>query len=148
MRLHRKHQTATDDLAVHPNSACAAHAMFAAHMGPRKLQMLPEKVSQVQPRQDLRFDALTLHHTANGEEDTEHGIVFAEAFPPLNYEKGGQTIDLAFWRAPERLLDESDELVEWARIALAAAARVAAKRDRPAPRRQKAHPTRPVGRSC
>lgn len=52
----------------------------------------------------------------------------AEAFPPLNYEKGGRLIDLAFWRAPERLLDEPDELLTWARLALAAARRVAAKR--------------------
>jgi len=28
----------------------------------------------------------------------------AEAFPPLNYEKGGGSIDLAFWRAPERTM--------------------------------------------
>ena len=27
----------------------------------------------------------------------------AEAFPPLNYRKQGSTIDLSFWRAPERL---------------------------------------------
>src|SRR5216683_8192476 len=52
----------------------------------------------------------------------------AEAFPPLNYVKQGSTIDLSFWRAPERLFDEPDELVSWARIALAAARRVAAKR--------------------
>jgi DNA transformation protein len=52
----------------------------------------------------------------------------AESFPPLNYEKRGETIDLSFWRAPERLLDEPDELVRWARSALAAARRVAAKR--------------------
>jgi DNA transformation protein len=51
----------------------------------------------------------------------------AEAFPPLTYEKQGSTIDLAFWRAPERLFDEPDELVTWARVALAAARRVAAK---------------------
>jgi len=50
----------------------------------------------------------------------------AESFPPLNYEKKGGTIDLAFWRAPERLFDEPDELVAWARAALAAARRVAA----------------------
>ena len=54
----------------------------------------------------------------------------AEAFPPLNYEKKGGSIDLAFWRAPERLFDEPDELVAWARAALAAAHRVAAKRGR------------------
>jgi DNA transformation protein and related proteins len=52
----------------------------------------------------------------------------AEALPPLNYEKQGAMIDLSFWRAPERLFDEPDELVAWARAALAAARRVAAKR--------------------
>lgn len=55
---------------------------------------------------------------------------FAEAAsaPPLNYDKQGKVIDLAFWPAPERLLDEPDDLVAWARLALAAAARVAARR--------------------
>ena len=58
----------------------------------------------------------------------------AECFPPLSYEKKGCTIDLSFWRAPERLFDEPDEFVTWARVALAAARRVAAKRERAAPR--------------
>src|SRR5215469_15622310 len=57
----------------------------------------------------------------------------AQSSPPLNYRKKGQTIDLAFWRAPERLLDEPDELVSWARAALGAARRVAAKRKRAPP---------------
>ncbi len=60
----------------------------------------------------------------------------AAAFPPLNYEKKGNSIDLAFWRAPERLFDEPDALVAWARVALAAARRVAAKRQQTAPRRK------------
>jgi DNA transformation protein len=60
----------------------------------------------------------------------------AESFPPLNYEKKGETIDLSFWRAPERLFDEPEELVTWARAALAAARRVAARRERAAPRRK------------
>ena len=60
----------------------------------------------------------------------------AESFPPLNYAKKGGSIDLAFWRVPERLFDEPDELVAWARAALAAAGRVAAKRERTAPRRK------------
>jgi DNA transformation protein and related proteins len=60
----------------------------------------------------------------------------AAAFPPLNYAKQGRMIDLSFWRAPERLFDEPDELVEWARLALAAARRVAAKRGRAAPKRR------------
>ena len=47
----------------------------------------------------------------------------AEAFPPLSYEKKGVSIDLSFWRAPERLFDEPDEFLSWARAALAAAGR-------------------------
>jgi len=53
----------------------------------------------------------------------------AESSPPLNYQKKGRTIDLSFWRAPERLWDEPDELVMWAPTALAAARRIAAKRE-------------------
>ena len=62
--------------------------------------------------------------------DDGNRAIFAEAAssPPLNYEKRGTTIDLAFWRAPDRLLDEPDELIAWASAALAAAHRVAAKR--------------------
>ena len=60
----------------------------------------------------------------------------AESFPPLNYEKKGGTIDLSFWRAPERLFDEPDELVTWARAAQAAARRVAAKKQRAPPSRK------------
>ncbi len=59
----------------------------------------------------------------------------AAAFPPLNYANQGRMIDLAFWRVPERLFDEPDELVVWARAALAAARRVAAKRQPAAPKR-------------
>jgi len=71
--------------------------------------------------------------------DDHNRTAFEEAasVPPLSYEKGGSTIDLAFWRAPERLFDEPDELVAWARLALAAARRVAAKRSRTAPGRRK-----------
>ena len=67
----------------------------------------------------------------------------AESVPPLNYEKQGGTIDLAFWCVPDRLLDEPDELASWARAALAAAGRVAAHSQRRAPKRSsKPRPTR------
>ena len=70
--------------------------------------------------------------------DDDNRAVFkeAESFPPLDYQKKGGTIDLSFWRAPERLFDEPDELVIWARAALAAARRVAAKRERTARKRK------------
>jgi DNA transformation protein len=66
--------------------------------------------------------------------DDDNRLAFKEvaSFPPLNYEKKGGTIDLSFWRALERLFDEPDELIAWACAALAAAQRVAAKRQRPA----------------
>jgi DNA transformation protein len=70
--------------------------------------------------------------------DNQNREIFKEArsFPPLNYGKKGRTIDLSFWRAPERLFDEPGELVAWARAALAAAHRVAAKRERTEPKRK------------
>ena len=70
--------------------------------------------------------------------DDQNRTVFAEAAatPPLNYQKGGRSIDLAFWRVPDRLLDEPDELVTWAKAALSAAHRVAAQRARATPRRR------------
>ena len=70
------------------------------------------------------------------DDDNRAAFKEAESFPPLNYGKSGRTIDLSFWRAPDRLIDEPDELVTWARAALAAARRVAAKRERTAPRRR------------
>jgi DNA transformation protein len=70
------------------------------------------------------------------DDDNRAAFKEAESFPPLNYEKKGGTIDLSFWRAPERLFDKPDELVSWARAALAAARRIAAKRERTAPKRK------------
>jgi DNA transformation protein len=73
--------------------------------------------------------------------DERNRDAFAEAAssPPLNYRKRGQLIDLAFWRAPERLYDEPDEFLLWAEAALAAARRVAAGRGR-APSHRRPHP--------
>jgi DNA transformation protein and related proteins len=79
--------------------------------------------------------------------DDYNRAAFTEAasFPPLSYEKKGCTIDLSFWRAPERLFDEPDELITWARVALEAARRVAAKRERTAPRRNQSRNQRGGG---
>jgi DNA transformation protein len=71
--------------------------------------------------------------------DDHNRAVFreAEAFPPLSYEKGGRSIGLSFWLAPERLFDEPNELMTWARAAAAAAHRVATKRKRTTRRKSK-----------
>ena len=58
----------------------------------------------------------------------------AEAAPSLSYVKKGVTIDLAYWALPERLLDEPDEFLTWARAALAAARRIATRRERVRPK--------------
>ncbi|HVH79986.1 MAG TPA: TfoX/Sxy family protein [Stellaceae bacterium] len=78
--------------------------------------------------------------------DDQNRAAFDEAasVPPLNYEKQGALIDLSFWRAPERLYDEPDEFVAWARLALAAAHRVAAKR---VPKPRSANDSAPLGKA-
>ena len=70
------------------------------------------------------------------DDDNRAAFKEAKSFPPLDYQKKGGTIDLSFWRAPERLFEEPDELVVWALAALAAARRVAAKRERAARKRK------------
>jgi DNA transformation protein len=82
--------------------------------------------------------AMVTENTLYFRVDDQNRVTFkeAEAFPPLNYAKKGCTIDLAFWRVPERLFEEPDEFAAWARAALAAAHRVAAKRKRTAPKRK------------
>lgn len=59
--------------------------------------------------------------------DQGNRTAFEEArfWPALSYEKNGVLIDLAFLRAPDRVLDEPGELRTWAQAALAAAQRVA-----------------------
>ncbi len=49
-----------------------------------------------------------------------------EGLGPYGYGGKGKRIDLPYWRAPERLLDDPDEMVEWARTALGVARRAAA----------------------
>jgi DNA transformation protein len=82
--------------------------------------------------------AMVTENTLYFRVDDHNRETFSEArsFPPLNYAKGGATIDLSFWRVPERLFDEPDELVTWARAALAAARRIATKRERTPPKRK------------
>ena len=54
--------------------------------------------------------------------DSQNRATFkeVESFPSLNYVKNGRTIDLSFWHAPDRLFDEREELIAWARAGLAA----------------------------
>lgn len=50
----------------------------------------------------------------------------AEGSVPFGYQtKSGRTTIMSYWRVPERLFDEPDEIADWARAALAAAQRAA-----------------------
>ena len=52
----------------------------------------------------------------------------AEGQGPFVYEGRGNVIAMSYWRIPERLLEDPDEMVDWARTALGVARRkVAAK---------------------
>lgn len=54
----------------------------------------------------------------------------AEGLTPFVYRAKGQSVALGYWRAPDRLLDDPDEMVEWARRALAVARRSATAKTR------------------
>jgi DNA transformation protein len=52
-----------------------------------------------------------------------------EGMAPFSYAKsGGRTAVMSYWQAPERLLDEPDEMLAFARDAVGAARRVAARK--------------------
>ena len=61
-------------------------------------------------------------------DEGNRGAFEAEGMQPFRYTAEGRTIQLPFWRVPERLFDDPEEMTAWARETLAAARRVAAKR--------------------
>lgn len=52
----------------------------------------------------------------------------AEGMKPFAYGAKRRRVVMSYWRMPERLLDEPDEIGQWARAALGAAQRSATKR--------------------
>lgn len=68
-------------------------------------------------------------------DETGKAAFEAEHCEPFAYEtKDGRRVVMTYRRAPERLLDEPDELVQWARTALVAARRAAAAKPARKPR--------------
>lgn len=71
----------------------------------------------------------------------------AEGMTAFIYEAKGRKVSLGYWRAPERLLDDLDDLVTWARTAFAVAqrkARAKAKAGRAAKPRVPTRAARPL----
>jgi DNA transformation protein and related proteins len=54
----------------------------------------------------------------------------AESLTPFSYNRNGRAVALSYWRAPERLLDDKDEMLSWALSALTVAKRTSAKAPR------------------
>ena len=54
------------------------------------------------------------------DDNTFAGFV-AEGLGPFVYEGKGRPIRMSYWRAPDRLLDDPDEMLQWAGRALAVA---------------------------
>jgi DNA transformation protein len=62
-------------------------------------------------------------------DDCNRAAYEAAGSRPFSYEARGKTRQLgAYWQVPERLLDEPDEMLEWARGALAAGRRASVKK--------------------
>ena len=62
-------------------------------------------------------------------DDANRGAYEAEGLEPFSYDAKGKTITIGtYWRVSERLFDEPDEMLAWARAALAAGQRAAARK--------------------
>lgn len=59
------------------------------------------------------------------DDETKSGFE-AEGLAPFVYEGSGGTVTMSYWRIPERVLDDPDEMVGWARAAIGVARRAAA----------------------
>jgi DNA transformation protein and related proteins len=81
--------------------------------------------------------ALILRDTLNFRVDDGNRAAYeAEGMAPFSYEAQGKVRQVgAYWRVPERLLDEPEEMFTWARAALTAGRRAVAKK-KPARRRR------------
>jgi DNA transformation protein len=79
-------------------------------------------------------------------DDRNRAAYEAEGMEPFSYEAQGRIRQIgAYWRVPERLFDEPDEMIEWARAALAAGRRSAADKSSKKPKTGK---RRTMGRSA
>lgn len=79
--------------------------------------------------------ALTLREVLYFKVDEGNRAAYeAEGLSPFSYQVKGRTVEIgSYRRVPERLFDDADEMVDWARAALAAGRRAQAKKTRRRP---------------
>jgi DNA transformation protein and related proteins len=64
-------------------------------------------------------------------DDGNRAAYEAEGLSPFSYQVKGRTVEIgSYRRAPERLFDDSEDMVDWARAAVAAGRRAEAKKKR------------------
>jgi DNA transformation protein len=63
--------------------------------------------------------------------DNTRGDFEAEGMPAFTYTGKSRTIEMSYWRAPERLLDEHEEMRAWAAKAIEVARAVQARKRKP-----------------
>lgn len=72
--------------------------------------------------------ALVFNDTLYLKADSETEPTFtAEGLAPFSYNRNGRMVSLSYWRAPERLLDDPEEMLTWAKAALGVAKRTSSK---------------------
>ena len=69
-------------------------------------------------------------------DDTSSAAFAREGQGPFTYQAkrgkpGGKRVIMSYWRLPDRLYDDPDELADWARVALAVARRAKAPKPKP-----------------
>ncbi len=63
-------------------------------------------------------------------DDTTKAAFVAENLSQFTYtSRGGKLMEMAYWRIPERCLDDSDEMAHWCRLAYGVALKAAAKKE-------------------
>ena len=63
-------------------------------------------------------------------DEVNRGDFEAAGMPPFEYERGGKTVALSYFEVPLDAMDDSDQLVAWARLAWEAARRAGLRKRR------------------
>ena len=79
-------------------------------------------------REGLMFGLIADETLLLKADDTTKADFEAEGSSPFLYTKNGKSMEMSYWRLPERLYDEPAELTEWAHRAFAVAVRADSKK--------------------
>lgn len=110
-----------------------ASSSFLEHLQDCLRSLGPTKIRRMFGGAGIYADGVMFGLVANDvlyfKVDDENVAAFvAEELPPFTYDGKAKPIEMSYRRVPERLFDDAEEMIEWARPALAAARRAAAKK--------------------